>query len=74
MSKKPLPRKTRVINRGYQYSRKKEDKVKNITIISNKISYLKDKEEVEATGEVLIKDQNRNLNISADKIYYFNCF
>ena len=32
MSKKPLPRKTRVINRGYQYSRKKEDKVKNITV------------------------------------------
>ena len=28
MSKKPLPRKTRVVNRGYQYSRKKEDKVK----------------------------------------------
>ena len=32
MSKKPLPRKTRVVNRGYQYSRKKEDKVKNITV------------------------------------------
>ena len=27
-----------------------KDKVKNITIIANKISYLKDKEEVEATG------------------------
>ena len=32
MSKKPLPRKTRVVNRGYQYSRKKEDKVKNISV------------------------------------------
>ena len=32
MSKKPLPRKTRVVNRGYQYSRSKKDKVKNITV------------------------------------------
>tara|TARA_B100001057_G_scaffold490953_1_gene580209 strand:- start:126 stop:902 length:777 start_codon:yes stop_codon:yes gene_type:complete len=32
MSKKPLPRKTRLVNRGYQYSRKKEDRVKNITV------------------------------------------
>jgi len=32
MSKKPLPRKTRVINRGYQYSRSKKDKVKNISV------------------------------------------
>jgi len=32
MSKKPLPRKTRVVNRGYQYSRSKEDKVKNISV------------------------------------------
>jgi len=32
MSKKPLPRKTRVINRGYQYSRSKKDKVKNTTV------------------------------------------
>ena len=56
-----------IANENVEY----KDKVKNITIISNKISYLKDKEEVEATGEVLIKDQNRNLNISADKIYYF---
>ena len=32
MSRKPLPRKTRVVNRGYQYSRSKKDKVKNITV------------------------------------------
>ncbi len=32
MSKKPLPRKTRVVNRGYQYSRSKKDKVKNISV------------------------------------------
>ena len=32
MSKKPLPRKKRVVNRGYQYSRKKEDRVKNISV------------------------------------------
>ena len=32
MSTKPLPRKTRVVNRGYQYSRSKEDKVKNISV------------------------------------------
>ena len=32
MAKKPLPRKTRVVNRGYQYSRSKKDKVKNITV------------------------------------------
>jgi len=31
MSTKPLPRKTRVVNRGYQYSRKNE-KVKNISV------------------------------------------
>ena len=32
MATKPLPRKTRVVNRGYQYSRSKKDKVKNITV------------------------------------------
>tara|TARA_R110002012_G_scaffold67901_1_gene176617 strand:- start:1094 stop:1870 length:777 start_codon:yes stop_codon:yes gene_type:complete len=32
MSTKPLPRKTRVVNRGYQYSRSKKDKVKNISV------------------------------------------
>jgi len=32
MSTKPLPRKTRIINRGYQYSRSKNDKVKNISV------------------------------------------
>ena len=32
MSTKPLPRKTRIINRGYQYSRSKGDKVKNISV------------------------------------------
>jgi hypothetical protein len=32
MSNKPLPRKTRIVNRGYQYSRSKKDKVKNITV------------------------------------------
>ena len=37
-----------IANENVEY----KDKVKNITIISNKISYLKDKEEVEATGEV----------------------
>ena len=29
MSKKPLPRKTRVVNRGYQYSRKRQSKKYN---------------------------------------------
>ena len=32
MSTKPLPRKTRIVNRGYQYSRSKNDKVKNISV------------------------------------------
>ena len=32
MSTKPLPRKTRIINRLYQYSRSKGDKVKNISV------------------------------------------
>ena len=32
MSKKPFSRKTRVVNRGYQYSRSKKDKVKNISV------------------------------------------
>ena len=32
MSTKPLPRKTRVVNRGYQYSRSKKDNVKNISV------------------------------------------
>ena len=32
MSTKPLPRKTRIVNRGYQYSRSKKDNVKNISV------------------------------------------
>ena len=41
MSKKPLPRKTRVVNRGYQYSRSKEDKVKNISVTLKDIDSVK---------------------------------
>jgi len=58
MSKKPLPRKTRVVNRGYQYSRSKKDKVKNITVTlkdidSAVIYYLENvvKPSVEDNGE-----------------------
>ena len=37
MSTKPLPRKTRIVNRGYQYSRSKKDNVKNISVTLNDI-------------------------------------
>ena len=32
MSKKPLPRKQRIENRGYQYSKKDKDKTKNVSV------------------------------------------
>ena len=58
MSTKPLPRKTRVINRGYQYSRSKGDEVKNISVTlkdidSAVIYYLENvvKPSVEDNGE-----------------------
>ena len=58
MSTKPLPRKTRVENRGYQYAKKSEDKNKNISItlkdIDSAIFYYFDeviKPSVEDNGE-----------------------
>ena len=58
MSDKPLPRKKRVENRGYQYSRKKKDKVNNVSVtlkdIDSAIIYYLDnviKPSVEENGE-----------------------
>ena len=58
MATKPLPRKKRVVNRGYQYSRSKEDKVKNLSVTlkdidSSVIYYLEEviKPSVEDNGE-----------------------
>ena len=58
MSDKPLPRKKRVENRGYQYSRKKEDRIKNISVTLKDIDsaiiyYLENviKPSVEENGE-----------------------
>ena len=58
MSDKPLPRKKRVENRGYQYSRKKKDKVNNVSVTLKDIDsaiiyYLENviKPSVEENGE-----------------------
>jgi hypothetical protein len=58
MSNKPLPRKKRVENRGYQYSRNKKDKVNNVSVTlkdidSSIIYYLENviKPSVEENGE-----------------------
>ena len=58
MSNKPLPRKKRVENRGYQYSRKKKDKVNNVSVTLKDIDsaiiyYLENviKPSVEENGE-----------------------
>ena len=58
MSDKPLPRKKRVENRGYQYSRKKEDRTKKVSVTLKDIDsaiiyYLENviKPSVEENGE-----------------------
>ena len=58
MSKKPLPRKQRIENRGYQYSKKDKDKTKNVSVTlkdidSSIIYYLENvvKPSVEENGE-----------------------
>ena len=58
MSKKPLPRKQRIENRGYQYSKKDKDKTKNVSVTLKDIDsaiiyYLENviKPSVEENGE-----------------------
>ena len=63
MATKPLPRKTRVVNRGYQYSRSKKDKVKNITVVTSGNSNDYRFPDHYSNLEIFIKKEKLNKNI-----------